>query len=109
MIDEGWHLYSLEQPPGGPIPTRIALPAGQKFKLAGAIEEPPPEIVFDPNFDLETQIYEHDVTFTLPVQSATDIPAGKSILTVTAFYQTCNNKTCLPPKTVKIEAPVEIR
>jgi hypothetical protein len=25
-IDEGWHLYSPDQPAGGPIPTRIALP-----------------------------------------------------------------------------------
>src|SRR5712691_9119155 len=25
-IDEGWHLYSLEQPAGGPITTHISVP-----------------------------------------------------------------------------------
>lgn len=107
-IDEGWHLYSPDQPSGGPIPTRLAIDSGQKFKLAGDIEAPPPEVDFDPNFNLETQIYEHEVTFGLPVQAASDVAAAENHLIVTAFYQTCNDKTCLPPKLVKIDVPVQL-
>jgi thiol-disulfide isomerase/thioredoxin len=107
-IDEGWHLYSPDQPSGGPIPTRLAVASDQKFKLTGDIEVPPPEVAFDPNFNLETQIYEHEVTFGLPVQAEADAPTGDNRLVVTAFYQTCNDKTCLPPKLVKIEVPVRI-
>ena len=56
-IGGGWHLYSLTQPPGGPNPTRVAVPAGQPFKLAGAIKAPRPTIKFDENFQLDTESY----------------------------------------------------
>src|SRR5690348_638846 len=54
-IDEGWHLYSLEQQSGGPIPTRIWMAEEQKFKLAGDIESPLAQVRFDPNFNMDTQ------------------------------------------------------
>src|SRR5262249_41371074 len=62
-IETGWHLYSPEQPPGGPIPTRITLPAEQPFKLKAEIETPLPRIELDPNFNLETQFFEEEAVF----------------------------------------------
>src|SRR5689334_1412362 len=59
-IVEGWHLYSPEQQAGGPIPTRITLPADQPFKLADTIDLPVPRTEIDPNFNLETQFYEEE-------------------------------------------------
>src|SRR5215510_2270228 len=47
-IDEGWRLYSPEQPPGGPLPTRIKTPESPPFELAGEMELPPPRVKFDP-------------------------------------------------------------
>ena len=76
-IDAGWHLYSLEQPEGGPIPTRISVPGNQKFKLAGDIETPQPLVVFDPNFNLETQFYEQEAVFTVPLEIAKDATGKK--------------------------------
>src|SRR5262245_17279082 len=35
QIAAGWHLYSSNQSPDGPRPTRITMPAEQSFKLAG--------------------------------------------------------------------------
>ena len=35
-------------------------------------------------------------------------PGGVRTLVVSASYQSCNNKICLPPKTVKVEAPITI-
>ena len=66
-IGEGWHLYSLDQTAGGPIPTRIALPDGQGFKLADEIDAPIPRVEFDPVFNLETQFYEGSPEFIVPV------------------------------------------
>lgn len=107
-IADGWHLYSLEQPSGGPVPTRIGLPENQKFRLAGDIESPPPQTVFDPNFNLDTEFYEREATFTLPIETAKDAAAGDDTLTASAFYQTCNDKTCLPPKSVKLTLAVKV-
>lgn len=108
-IDKGWHLYSIEQPTGGPIPTRITLPENQKFKLAGEIESPLPRVVFDTNFNMDTEFYEREAVFTLPVEISKDASTGKNTLSVTTFYQTCDDKMCLPPKTVRLTAEIEIK
>jgi thiol:disulfide interchange protein DsbD len=107
-IDGGWHLYSLTQPSGGPVPTRITLPAEQPFKLVGRIASPTPYVAPDPNFGIDTEYYEGSATFTLPVKIAADAKPGKTKLLVNAFFQSCNDQFCLPPKTVKLETPVEI-
>ena len=107
-IDEGWHLYSLDQPAGGPIPTRISVPEDQKFKLEGDIESPLPQVLFDPNFNMDTQFYEGEAVFKLPVEIAKDAEAGKNTLFVNVFFQTCNEQTCLPPKTVKLNTEIEV-
>ena len=107
-IQEGWHLYSLEQPAGGPIPTRISVPAGQVFKLAGEIASPVPQVIFDPNFNLDTQFYENEAVFVLPIEISNDAPSGKTVLSVATFFQTCNDHTCLPPKTVKITSEFNV-
>ena len=42
-LEDGWHLYSLEQKPGGPQPTKIVLAADAPVSLAGPFrpDEPP--------------------------------------------------------------------
>jgi thiol-disulfide isomerase/thioredoxin len=107
-IDDGWHLYSPEQPSGGPIPTRIGMPANQPFKPSGEIENPAPEVEFDPNFNLDTQFYSREAIFVLPAAADKGTAPGKHTLSVTAFFQTCNDKTCLPPKTVKLTKDIEV-
>ena len=107
-IDEGWHLYSLEQSSGGPIPTRITLPDNQKFKLSSDIESPVPQIVYDTNFNMDTQFYEYEAVFKIPVEVLKEAAAGKNTLVINTFFQTCNDKTCLPPKTVRLNADIEV-
>src|SRR2546423_1685473 len=75
-IEKGWHLYSLDQPDGGPKPTRITVPTDQVFELADSIESPEPRKAHDQNFGIETEFYLDGVTFTLPVRVAANAPAG---------------------------------
>lgn len=107
-IEEGWHLYSLGQTAGGPIPTRILVGENQKFKLSGEIESPQPHVLFDSNFNMDTEFYETEAIFTLPMETTKDVLKGKNTLSITTFFQTCNDKTCLPPKTVKLTAEIEV-
>ncbi len=107
-IQEGWHLYSLKPMAEGPIPTRVWLAAGQPFELAGGIKADEPEVIEDPSFNMEVELYEGEAAFVLPVRVAPGAAAGAQNLVVSASYQTCNNKVCLPPKTVKVEVPVTI-
>jgi len=107
-IEEGWHLYSPEQSKGGPIPTRITVPEGAIFRLSGEIESPLPQVIFDPNFNMDTQFYENEAVFVLPIEISKDAPSGKATLSVNTFFQICNDHTCLPPKAVKVNTEFEI-
>src|SRR5262245_46697072 len=108
QIAAGWHLYSSNQSPDGPRPTRITLPAEQSFKLAGEIGAPPPRTALDENFGFETSFYEKSATFTLPVSVAEGVLQGRNQLWVNAYFQTCNDRLCLPPKTVQLLAAINV-
>ncbi len=107
QIAEGWHLYSLTQPPP-PIATRISVPAGQPFALAGTVEGPPPHAAFDQSFGVETEFYEDSATFVVPLKAAADGSGGKKKIRIDAYFQTCNDQLCLPPKTVLVEVAIDI-
>jgi len=107
-IEPGWHLYSIDQPPGGPVATEISLATGAPFEM-GAVTGPKPHVLFDSNFDMQVGFYAGGAEFYLPVKVAPDASAGRRTLVVAARYQSCNDKLCLPPKTVKLEVPVDVR
>jgi DsbC/DsbD-like thiol-disulfide interchange protein len=107
-VQEGWHLYSLKPMTEGPIATRIWIAEGQPFSLSGAVRAPDPRVMQDPSFGMEVELYEGEVVFTLPVRVAPGTAPGIQQVVVSASYQSCNNKLCLPPKTVKVEVPVTI-
>jgi thiol:disulfide interchange protein DsbD len=107
-VQDGWHIYSLKPMPEGPIPTRIWIAEGQSFSMAGSIQAPGPQVMQDPSFGMEVELYEGEVVFTLPVKVAASASAGQQTLVVGASYQSCNAKLCLPPKSVKAELPITI-
>jgi len=99
-IEAPWHLYAIEQPKGGPVPTTISVPDGLPFKLGGKILSPKPIERFDENFKLQTKFFEKEVTFTVPLSAATDGRVDDVALNVR--FQACNDTLCLPPRTVKV-------
>lgn len=107
-IEEHWHLYAMEQAEGGPIPTRISLPEGQPFELAGAIESSEPKTATDPAFNMTTAFYEGQAVFTVPVKISAKAAAGKTEIKISATHQSCNDELCLPPRTVKLAAEINI-
>jgi thiol:disulfide interchange protein DsbD len=107
-VQEGWHLYSLKPIADGPLPTRIWIAEGQPFSLAGAVQAPEPQVIQDATFGMEVELYEGEAVFALPVKVASGAAPGAQRLVVSASYQSCNNKICLPPKTVKVEVQVVI-
>lgn len=106
QIESGWHLYSLTQSAGGPIPTRIIVPEGQPFKLAGNVSGPRPRVAMDPNFEINTETYENGVSFSVPIVVVADAPVGTHSFNVNVRYQACNDKNCLPPRTAKLSLPL---
>ena len=107
-IEDGWHVYSITQGPGGPIPTRISLADGHPFVMAEALKAPAPISGFDSNFGITVETYEGSAAFTLPLKVAATAHPGMDTLAVKARYQVCNASLCLPAKTETVMAPITI-
>ena len=106
-IDGNWHLYSTTQPPGGPIATRFTLLSGEPFSIAGTVRQSPPKVVFDPNFNIDTEVYAGSAEFWVPVSIAASAGPGEYELRLQAYYQVCDDRSCLPPRGVPI--PISVR
>lgn len=107
-VEPGWHLYGIQQEEGGPTPTRISLAPDQPFEQVGGIDFSEPAIALDPNFDRLVQCYEGEATFTITLKATVAAPPGKIDVKVNASFQTCNDELCLPPKTQKLTATINI-
>lgn len=109
VVKDGWHVYGLDQLPAGPTPLRVALEPNLVANGAGAITASKPIRQHDPSFNLETQYYSRDVTVTAPVRISARAAAGAQQVPLTVRYQTCDGRFCQPPKTVRLNATVNVR
>ena len=103
-INTGWHIYSTSPVEEGPVPTEIEFSAASSLKKSGKIRQPKPIVKFDENFEINTEYYDADVTFTVPGVVKDNAKGGKQKVEVT--FMACNDRMCLPPKT--IEVPFEL-
>jgi DsbC/DsbD-like thiol-disulfide interchange protein len=107
-IAKGWHIYSLTQKPGGPIPLRLELLGNGDVVVRGIIKAPKPDRTFDKNFGIETELYSGSPRFTIPVGVTGRSATGIRKFQISARYQVCSDKLCLPPRVDKVDAAVRI-
>jgi thiol:disulfide interchange protein DsbD len=108
-IPVGWHLYSITQPPGGPVATTVDVGPSSLVRLRAAVKAPVPIPAPDPNFGIESEWYEDSVAFRIPLRVSHDATPGKREIAVRIGYQTCTARYCLPPTedTVRLAVRVE--
>lgn len=105
VIDNGWHVYGLEIPDGGPKPTTFDFSKSTGVTMTGTVTaEPKPVSVFDKAFNMNLQWWANNVTFSQKFK-VTDSASAKII--VTLRYMACNDANCMPPKrkTFEIDVP----
>ncbi len=107
-VEEGWHVYSLEQLPNGPTPLRVALDSNGIAQAAGSPSGTAPERRFDPSFELETQFYTRAFTVRLPVRVRPRPSAGRERIPVSVRFQSCNGQVCEPPTTIHLSAAIDV-
>ncbi|MBA3341226.1 MAG: protein-disulfide reductase DsbD N-terminal domain-containing protein [Gemmatimonadaceae bacterium] len=107
-IDSGWHVYSLTQKSGGPVPLSISVAPTEVFTLDGAPKGPQPTVKVDPTFGMDTETYDGTPLFIVPVRIGTSAPSGVHTLDVTVRSQTCSDWLCLDPKTTRLTVPVTV-
>lgn len=106
-LEDGWHVYSLTQPAGGPRATRISVPAGQPFILAG-LPSPTvkPQVKYDGAFRMNVQEHERGVTFDIPVRATRLVAGPADSIRVEVRYQVCDASLCYPPQTARLAEAV---
>ena len=101
-IDEGWHLYGLQLPEGGPLATSIVFSTVSNARLVGEVKALSAlHHEYDANFDMELNWYSGEAVF---VQSIAFDRADAVRIEGHVEYMACNDQTCLPPA----EAPFAI-
>jgi thiol:disulfide interchange protein len=107
-LAEGWHLYSMSQPSGGPVPTTITIADNPIFSLAGEVVQPEAIVSFDENFGINTEYFKGIVDFVIPVAVGAQTPAGQHPLPVRVRFMLCSDTVCLPPQTRNLSAEVTV-
>ena len=106
-LEDGWHLYSLEQKPGGPQPTRIVLAADAPVKLAAPFrpDEPPHKRTIKdvPGWNgLVVEEHAGVVVWRAPLAPN---PAGKGTeVRGSVSLQLCRDNACTPPEAITFSA-----
>jgi hypothetical protein len=103
---DGWHVYALEQLPGGPTALRVALDENPTARLAGTPSGTAPEEKHDASFDLNTRFYRHSFALRVPVSVKPQAGLGAQLIPVDIRFQSCSERECLPPKTTRLSVPV---
>ena len=95
-IDDGWHLYGMHLPEGGPAATSFSFDDIQGAILDGGVISASHLIKkYDKQFEMELNWYEKQAVFVQKIKLTS--PAFSITGGVTSM--SCNDQSCLPPMT----------
>lgn len=98
-IQKNWHLFSQKQPDDAiAIPTEFIIRPNPLFKPDGKIQEiGKMEVMKDATLGVSANQYSNTVDFVQKIKLKANVKTNYS---GSVEYQTCDDKKCLPPKTV---------
>ena len=102
-IEKDVHIYALDIPDNGPIPTSFSFDSVPGYALDGGPREvTSPEEKFDEAFGFNIK------TFSDSAEFRQKLTALSSDFTVSGYveFMACNNATCLPPKEVEFSVHI---
>jgi len=102
-IQDGWHIYSQNVKPGGPVKTTIKFLPSKDFAKVGITAEPKPLSKFEKVFDMNVGYFENSVVFQQKIK------LNKPATTVagTIEFMVCDESRCLPPDEIKFSVQVK--
>jgi thiol:disulfide interchange protein DsbD len=105
-IQTSWHLYSQSQPEDAiAIPTEFVIKPNPLFTLEGKIKEVGKmEVMHDKELGVSANQYSNSVDFVQKIKLKANV---KTNFSGTVEYQTCDDKKCLPPKTVPFNIAIK--
>ena len=103
-IQDGWHIYSTSTPEGIPLDLQMAESAAVRSWSAF---QPPPEVVYDPNFQADVEWYTSRADFLVELTLDRDA-AGEQVIQANVRYGACDPRQCLPPKRKSASATITL-
>ncbi|GHT50650.1 thiol:disulfide interchange protein [Bacteroidia bacterium] len=95
-IEQGWHLYDMNLPSGGPIPTTFVFEKVQGAELSGKVTTLTGiTIQYDEMFEMNISWYKNNPTFTQKIK-VTD--PDKFNIEGYIDYMSCNDESCIALK-----------
>jgi DsbC/DsbD-like thiol-disulfide interchange protein len=104
QIENGWHTYSQRPTDAGPIPTSFTFTPGNNCELVGVTAESDAHEEFVPAFDAKIFVFTGKAEFRQKIRVNSAKPFT---LPLKVEYMSCNDKMCLPPKTVDLSVRIE--
>ncbi len=98
-IQPDWHIYSITQPKGGPIRTKITLEETNQAQLAGAFNSsPPPKVHLDDIFKINVEEHVGRLVWSVPLKLSEGVRVEDVKLQGSVYAQACSDKTgqCKP-------------
>ena len=94
-IEDGWYMYSQEEPDGlGPLPTYFEYQGQEKgYELIGTTSEPDVKPKFDKVFELDIKKFEKFAVFRQKIKRTNQ---NLNQIQVLVDYQTCDDEKCIP-------------
>lgn len=95
-IDDGWHMYDVEEPADGPVPTSFKYSTLQNAEPKGnVVSKSKPISKFEQAFGMTLSFYEENVTFqqTFKVKDV----SSDVVIEGNVEYMCCDDQMCLPP------------
>jgi len=105
-MEKGWHLYSQEQPEDAVAgPTTFTITSNPLIELVGKIKENGKMQKFhDKELNISANQYSEKVEFVQTIKLKGKV---KTSFNGSVEYQTCDDKKCLPPKTVNFKVDLD--
>lgn len=95
-IDEGWHLYGMHLPEGGPTATSFTFDEIRGAVLDGGVTSASHLIKkYDKQFEMELNWYEKQAVFVQKIK----LTEPSFSITGGVTSMSCNDQSCLPPTT----------
>lgn len=102
-IEKGSHMYSMDVPEGGPIPTSFTFNPSSGYSLDGkTFESIKPEEKLDEAFGFKIKSFSDKAEFRQKITSE----SASFTVTGVVNFMSCNNTTCSPPKDVEFSIKI---
>lgn len=104
-IANGLHLYGIDIPTGGPVPTSFNFKNSQGITfIDGPVPSVRPIVAHDDVFDFDLNWWEREVSFKQKFIVNGD---NEAIVDCVIKYMACDNKCCMPPRKEHIQLKVK--